>query len=233
VWELLEDAYRSVGLEPSRHLQVSQGSWTGDVGASGSTHDAGAAFDLRTSVIPRSTHLPLVDALRRRGVAAWLRGPAWGQSGMGEHLHGIARGETGPVAPSPSGAWQVREYDAGRSGLTSGTPDYHPRPPWALYVYKGEDDMPTAREIADAVWAAKMTDPVNGETVTARTLLQRTRTVATQGRDAARAAERQTRPDGSTASLADFSDPAPAVAYVDVQDLPGPGPDGLDDTCGT
>ena len=31
--------------------------------------------------------------------------------------------------------------------------------------------MPTAREIADAVWTSKITDPVTGESITARTLL--------------------------------------------------------------
>lgn len=52
--------------------------------------------------------------------------------------------------------------------------------------------MPTAAEIAEAVWSAKIKDPVNGEMVTARTLLARTRTVGTQARDAARQAAANT-----------------------------------------
>lgn len=214
VWELLEDAYRSVGLDPARQMQISQGSWSSSVSASGSTHSGGGAVDVRTSVIPRSTHLPLIDALRRRGVAAWMRGPAWGQPTMGEHAHGIVRGEAGL---SSGASWQLSEYDAGRSGLSSGTRDYHPRPPWTLYRFQG-DAMPTAREIADAVWTSKITDPVTGESITARTLLARTRTVATQGRDAARAAQAQTAPSG--ASVATFADPAPPVPFADVADAP-------------
>ena len=49
-----------------------------------------------------------------------------------------------------------------------------------------DDDMPTSEQIADAVWAAKTVDPVNGDEVSMRELLRRTRTVATQARDAAR-----------------------------------------------
>lgn len=51
-----------------------------------------------------------------------------------------------------------------------------------------EDDMASAAEIADAVWDHKIKDPATGEMVSARELLSRTRTVATQSRDAAREA---------------------------------------------
>jgi hypothetical protein len=52
-----------------------------------------------------------------------------------------------------------------------------------------EDDMPSAAEIADAVWDHKIEDPQTGENVSARELLKRTRTVATQARDEVRALE--------------------------------------------
>jgi hypothetical protein len=53
----------------------------------------------------------------------------------------------------------------------------------------GEDDeMPTAEQIAEAVWARKTEDPSTGDEVSMSELLRRTRTVATQGRDAAREA---------------------------------------------
>jgi hypothetical protein len=47
-----------------------------------------------------------------------------------------------------------------------------------------DDDMPTV----DEIWSHKIEDPETGEEVSARELLRRTRTVATQGRDAAREA---------------------------------------------
>jgi hypothetical protein len=55
-----------------------------------------------------------------------------------------------------------------------------------------DDDMPSAEQIADAVWASKTEDPVTGDEVSMRELNRRTRTAATQARDAARAAEANT-----------------------------------------
>jgi hypothetical protein len=55
-----------------------------------------------------------------------------------------------------------------------------------------EEDMPSAEQIADAVWASKTEDPSTGDEVSMRELVKRTRTVATQGRDAAREAAANT-----------------------------------------
>jgi hypothetical protein len=192
VWAMLEAAYAEVGAAP---LEVSQGSWSTSVEASGSTHAGGGAFDLRTTVLPASKITPLVHALRRYGVAAWQRGTA---DGMPPHVHGIDR-----YSPGLSGGaqTQIRDYDHGLNGLSSKRPDPDPyRPTPHPFPFTEEDPMPTPAEIAEAVWASKMTDPANGETVSARELLRRTRTVSTQGRDAAREAAANTRPAGGRAA---------------------------------
>lgn len=135
-WAMLEDAYRAAGLDPDRYLVVTQGSYRAGSGAaaSGSTHDAAGAADLRVRDLPSSarTNLcqTLVTELRRRGGCAWYRDEAHG--GMSPHIHVILRDE-GPLSSGAS--TQVRDYDAGRNGLSNKGPDYHPRPAQTTYRY--------------------------------------------------------------------------------------------------
>lgn len=145
MWSMLEDAYTAAGLDPARYLQVSQGAYKagGGASASGSTHDKAGAADLRTSVLPASAspdlYGALVSELRKRGGCAWFRDQAHG--GFSPHIHVIMRDES----PLSSGAaQQVRDYDAGRNGLSNGGPDYHPRPPWTPYAYPPVPSLPTS-----------------------------------------------------------------------------------------
>lgn len=135
MWAMLEDSYRAAGLSTG-YLEVSQGSYKNGSGASssGSTHDKAGAADLRTSVLPSWARANLCESLvvelRRRGGCAWYRDEAHG--GMAPHIHVILRDES----PLSSGAaQQVRDYDAGKNGLSNGGKDYHPRPTQTPYRY--------------------------------------------------------------------------------------------------
>lgn len=141
VWQLLDDAFAAAGY-PGR-VEVSQGSYKAGHGASasGSTHDAAGAADLRVVNLPSSARANLCQAivveLRKRGGCAWYRDEAHG--GMAPHIHVVVRDES----PLSSGAaQQVRDYDAGRNGLSNKGPDYHPRPAWAPYVYPPVPSLP-------------------------------------------------------------------------------------------
>jgi len=136
MWAMLEDAYRAAGADPARYLHVGQGSFRADdpVPASGTTHNGGGAADLRVWNLPATVQAnlceKLVRELRRRGGCAWFRDEEHG--GFAPHIHVILRDEPGL---SESAAWQCREYDAKRDGLTRGGPDYGPRPTWVPFVY--------------------------------------------------------------------------------------------------
>lgn len=134
VWALLEDAYRACGMDPARFLVVTQGSWSSG-SLSGSTHRGGGAADLRVWNLPASVQADLgrvlVVAIRERGgLSTWWRDRNHG--GFDPHIHVIVADEPGL---SSGAAWQASEARAGRNGLSSGGPDYHPRPrvvgfPW-------------------------------------------------------------------------------------------------------
>jgi hypothetical protein len=166
MWSMLEASYAAAGLDPDTYLVVTQGAYKagGGAAASGSTHDAGGAADLRTWNLPGSAQADLCRAvvveLRRRGGCAWYRDQAHG--GMDPHIHVILRDEPGL---SSGAASQVRDYDAGRNGLSNKGPDYHPRPDQHPYTYPPEDDMPLSdddvKRIARAVWSHDV-DPSGG-----------------------------------------------------------------------
>jgi hypothetical protein len=187
VWALLDDAYTAAGMNPDSYLTVTQGSFKGGSGAdaSGSTHDGGGAFDLRTWNLPASVQANLcavlIDALRRRNVCAWYRDQAHG--GFDPHIHGIVRDEPGL---SSGAAWQVAEYDRVHNGLSNQGPDYHARPPQTPFDPEETDVPLTPTEItaiADAVWA-KIIRTADGDKAAA--------TVMTEGRNYARRASEQT-----------------------------------------
>ncbi|MGL4257024.1 MAG: hypothetical protein ACRCSL_11875 [Microbacterium sp.] len=131
ILNLIDDAYRAVGLDPARYRTIVQGSYNQGVTASGGTHDGNGVVDLRVWNLPQAKVEPLVVELRKRNCAAWLRDKRHG--GFDPHIHLVVID-----APDKSrqAAWQADDYARGGSGL-SGSPrdDYHPRPhqrrwPW-------------------------------------------------------------------------------------------------------
>lgn len=78
--------------------QVVQGSYTPGLSASFGTHDGGGAIDLSVRdrdrfAVMNSEILPLLDALRTAGFAAWLRAPNELYAGSAIHIHAIAIGD--------------------------------------------------------------------------------------------------------------------------------------------
>lgn len=118
----LEWVEENSGIE----IQLSQGSYNpGGVTASGTTHAGGGAVDIRTSILTERQRKRLVRFLKLAGFAAWYRGPG---SGFSPHIHAIQIGNT---RASSSAKWQVDEFDAHRSGLSTGGYDktFRPDPP--------------------------------------------------------------------------------------------------------
>lgn len=118
---LIDDAYLAAGISLLKRWVV-QGSWHQGT-LSGTTHNGGGAFDLRSRTLTAGEVERLVNELRKRNVCAWLRNAEHG--GFDPHIHGIVRDEPDLSAGA---AWQVTQYDDGRDGLTARGPDYHPRP---------------------------------------------------------------------------------------------------------
>lgn len=91
-------------------IQITQGSYSNSVAASGSTHSGGGAFDLGWPGMGLGQ--VLVAALRLVGTASWHRSPSQGP--WNHHIHGIAIGD--PTA-SPAAKRQVQDYYNGGDGL--------------------------------------------------------------------------------------------------------------------
>lgn len=155
VRELILDAAKAAGI-PESKVYITQGSYKGGDGASasGSTHDAAGAFDLRTWNLTSQEALRFVYQLRRRNVAAWFRSPQFGWTQTGPHIHGVVKDEPGL---SRGAAWQVAEYDAGRNGLTAGGRDPHPRPVQETYLLRRRTRVivPLTGVYADPSWRSK------------------------------------------------------------------------------
>lgn len=124
------DARTAAMLKEAQRLskatfQYAQGSYTGFVGASGSTHDKGGAVDIRTIPLgTRAKKLEVLKALRRVGFAAWIRPYVAGL--WGEHIHAVAiqPGGKNSLGVLSSGAHrQVLSYYAGRDGLAGNRVD--------------------------------------------------------------------------------------------------------------
>jgi hypothetical protein len=88
-------------------FDITQGSYSTSVAASGSTHAGGGAMDLGWI-----GQVADVIALRAAGFAAWHRDPSQGP--WGHHIHAIAAGD--PTA-SPAALRQVQDYFGGGNGL--------------------------------------------------------------------------------------------------------------------
>lgn len=181
---LIDVAADAAGLNPADVVCV-QGSWS-DGSKSAGTHSGGGAFDLRVWNLPSSKIDDLVYQLRKRcGGPVWLRDQAHG--GFDPHIHGIVRDEAGLSAAARQ---QVQDYDRGLNGLASKGRDYHPRPAWARFPTTQaaieELLMPSANEIAEAVWAKMFTGtavPEEGKRVviSARQAVENTRRWAHMG----------------------------------------------------
>lgn len=120
----IREAERRLGFK----LHFTQGSFRPRTPYSGTTHTGAGSLDVDTSPDGKwwgrrkTNHV--AGVLRRVGFAAWPRDE---RDGMGRHIHAE---RIGPGL-STSAQWQVDEYDAGRSGLSSGKRDrytYRPRP---------------------------------------------------------------------------------------------------------
>lgn len=109
---------------PGVTLLPSQGSWSNGSLSAG-THTGAGAVDLRTRHLTTAQRIATVRALKDAGLAVWFRDEG---DGFAPHIHALDRVTTGM---HPSAAWQVRQYDAKRSGLSANRPDptYRPSPP--------------------------------------------------------------------------------------------------------
>lgn len=153
--DMLAEADVLVG--PDIPVHPTQGSYS-DGSQSANTHKGGGAVDL--SVInPRRLSeaeiLKIVRCLRLVGFAAWYRTkPEWSGD---PHIHAIA---VGCPDLDPAAAAQVLDLKRGLNGLANHLPDRHkdmhlPVITWEQYKASKkakEDDMPSASEIAWAVW---------------------------------------------------------------------------------
>lgn len=111
---------------PGTSLIPTQGSWS-DGSLSGGTHSGSGACDFRTWHYTRDQRVYAIRCLKDAGQAIWYRPENWDGDGGDEHAHCLDRVTVGMDAGAK---WQVAQYDARRSGLTSNKADltYRPRP---------------------------------------------------------------------------------------------------------
>jgi hypothetical protein len=95
-----------------RTVDITQGSFSTSVAASGSTHAGGGALDISVRNLSTALRQATVAAFRSVGFAAWLRNPSQGPWPF--HIHAIAAGD--PTA-SDSAKRQVQDYYNGGNGL--------------------------------------------------------------------------------------------------------------------
>lgn len=117
-------------------FELTQGSYSGSVGASAGTHDGGGALDIRTRGLPNGRIDDMVKSLREAGFAAWSRGR--GHDSFSPHIHAIALGdrELSGRGTSFGAADQIPDYARGQNGLSNHArdPDHklgRPVPQWA------------------------------------------------------------------------------------------------------
>ncbi len=156
--EMLDDL--AVGTPTLPTITPVQGSWSipSKDSPSALTHTGGGAMDISISGWTAVQVWALLEECRRRGFVAWHRTRA---QGFAPHVHAVMdgcphlSGLSNPVLGTA--AWQVREYHAGRNGLAGRGSDDGPRDhvgvTWWTYQQEEQQNMPTAEQIAAAVWA--------------------------------------------------------------------------------
>lgn len=121
-------------------ITPTQGSFSTAVAASGSTHAGASAVDIRTRDLTVEQRKRLVRALKLAGFAAWYRSE---RHGFAPHIHAILIGggpqgidSVGGNRLSSGAAWQIRQFDQGRNGLTNSQPDNTFRPSKRRFSYR-------------------------------------------------------------------------------------------------
>jgi hypothetical protein len=142
---LLDEAAAAARVTPV-NLVVTQGSWS-DGSKSAGTHAGGGAFDLRTWNLTQVQREALQWELRRRGVAAWLRGYGDGTT-FDPHLHGIVCDEPGL---SDAARQQCVDYSRGLDGLARKGPDPYRRPVVIGFPIQEDEDVPLTPEEIEKV----------------------------------------------------------------------------------
>jgi len=147
---------------------IVQGAWMskvpgGGAAASAGYHDRGGCLDIRIRDLTRAQQDQFLHVTRWGGAGSWIRDQDHG--GMDPHCH-LVLGSDKDLAAGASAQWA--NYKAGGNGLTgsSAGPDYHPRPDPLVTTPPKEMFMPSAEEIANAVWARQIA--VVGEEKTIR-----------------------------------------------------------------
>lgn len=170
-------------LDFAASVVITQGSWMSKVpggGAAGSAgwHDLGGAFDCRVWNLTDAQVARLVATVRAGGGAAWLRNVTHGGF-TDPHVHLIYPRDSSGVSSGVRFQWA--EYVAGRDGLSSRGPDYHPRPSPLVTTTPEDWTMPTAEQIAEAVWKRQI-KTIPGDMVPAAQVLAQTHNRADDAR---------------------------------------------------
>jgi len=113
-WQKL---YRLRAKKPKFKIRLAQGSFSHSVPASGSTHDGDAVTDIRTDGMSNEDIRLFTRCGKQVGAQPFVRDE---RDGMGPHVHSLFATD---AQMSDSAKWQVKEYDAGRNGLTNGKRD--------------------------------------------------------------------------------------------------------------
>jgi peptidoglycan hydrolase-like protein with peptidoglycan-binding domain len=105
---------------------LTQGSYNKGVSASAGTHDGGGVVDISVSGWDRAKMDRAVQALRKAGMAAWLRTPS---DGFSYHIHGVAIGDKEMSSAAKS---QIQQWREDRNGLANRAKDPYadPYPAW-------------------------------------------------------------------------------------------------------
>jgi hypothetical protein len=186
---ILEDAGNEVGLDLVHG--VGQGSFCkGCVDKSAGSHDGGGVFDLRASL---GLAIPKVEtALRKRGVAAWIREKSDGFDAR--HIHGVDAFAPGL---SPLAASQVEQYKAGTNGLKNHAKDSdRPHPKLVKFpdpLSEEEELMALSPETLKAIRESLLNAKIkkaNGQVGTVRGLLTFTHAHAVAAEQEARKARK-------------------------------------------
>ena len=122
--ERTKSALKWVERKSGVRITVVQGSYQAKFGGSATTsagtHDQGGVVDVMTVHLKRRQRIKMIRWAKRAGFAAWYRN--WPGN---QHSHWVLRGHRNLA---PSAAAQVRDFDAGRTGLVGALVDHTWRP---------------------------------------------------------------------------------------------------------